>query len=147
MLPCTFSYHKIYQQFPDQVVKVLIHDVTSERAVMADKEAEARKAEASKPGKKMYLESLREAIGLHAKVTGQASLASSAVDAVTSTEQPAQESVATDPNVPAPTKVELFTQRIAQVSEGMRDGVFRLYKNPKELFDDEVVAAAFKEYQ
>lgn len=140
-------YQKIYQQFPDQVAKVLIHDVTSERALKADQEAEARKAEASKPGKKAYLTSLREAIGLHATVTGQASIASSAVDAVTSTECPDEQVVATDPTVPVPTKVELFVKRIAQVSEGMRPGVFRLYKDAKEIFDDEVVAAAFKENQ
>lgn len=146
-LSCISSYQKIYQQFPDQVAKVLIHDVTSERALKADQEAEARKAEASKPGKKAYLTSLREAIGLHATVTGQASIASSAVDAVTSTECPDEQVVATDPTVPVPTKVELFVKRIAQVSEGMRPGVFRLYKDAKEIFDDEVVAAAFKENQ
>jgi hypothetical protein len=111
----------------------------------ADEEAEARKAEAPKEGKKVYLESLREAIGLHATVTGEAHIAESAVDAVTSTEQPPQAAVTNDPNVPLPTKLELFHQRIAQVSDGMRDGVFRLFKDPKEIYDDSVVAAAFTE--
>jgi hypothetical protein len=142
---CFCRYHKIYEQFPDRIVKVFIHDVTSERAMKADEEAEARKAEAPKEGKKVYLESLREAIGLHATVTGEAHIAESAVDAVTSTEQPPQAAVTNDPNVPPPTKLELFHQRIAQVSDGMRDGVFKLFKDPKEIYEDSVVAAAFTE--
>jgi hypothetical protein len=123
---------------------VFIHDVTSERAKKADQqEAEARKAEAEKPAKKMYLESLREAIGLHATVTGQAHVSQSAVDAVTSVEQPPQEQISNDPSVPPLTKLELFNKRIEQVSQGMRDGVFRLFEDPKEIYADSVVAAAF----
>jgi Uncharacterized conserved protein (DUF2183) len=141
-----YSYQKVYQQFPDRIVKVYIHDVTSERAAKADLAAEQAKKEAATKGtKKVYLESLREAIGLHATVTGEAHISNSAVDAVTNTEQPPVEEVSNDPNVPPLTRVELFNQRIAKVSEGMREGVFKLYKDPKEIYDDTVVAAAFSE--
>lgn len=138
------SYQKVYQQFPDRIVKVFIHDVTSERAAKADLAAEQAKKEAPPKGtKKAYMESLREAIGLHATVTGEAHISNSAVDAVTNTEQPPEEQAATDPNVPPPTRVELFNQRIAKVSQGMREGVFRLYKDPKEIYEDAVVVSAF----
>jgi hypothetical protein len=139
-------YQKVYQQFPDRIVKVFIHDVTSERAKKADTEAEeAKKEAASKGTKNVYLESLREAIGLHAGVTGESHFTHSAVDAVTHTEQPPEQEASTDPSVPAPTRLELFNQRIAKVSEGMREGVFKLYKDPKEIYDDSVVTAAFAE--
>ncbi|KAI9281243.1 hypothetical protein BC943DRAFT_282642 [Umbelopsis sp. AD052] len=139
-------YQKVYQQFPDRIVKVFIHDVTSERAAKADLAAEQAKKEAATKGtKKMYMESLREAIGLHATVTGEAHISNSAVDAVTNTEEPPTQQASNDPNVPPLTRVELFEQRIAKVSEGMREGVFKLYKDPKEIYEDTVVATAFKE--
>lgn len=134
----SFSYQKIYEQFPDQVFKILIHDVTSQRAMAADKKAQQESQSDS------YYNSVRKFISRESTLLRRGSTSQLvAMEAMTSTEVPEEQENISDPDVPVLTKLEQFEARMKRVSAGMRDGVFTVYTLASQLLLDPVVAEEF----
>ncbi|OZJ03747.1 hypothetical protein BZG36_03061 [Bifiguratus adelaidae] len=133
-------YSQVYKLLPDQVLKIFIHDVSSARAVEADKLAQDEKQRKLTHG--TYLETLRAAIGADERMKGEGNMAASAVDAVTHTEDSELQRAAMDPKRTTESRLALFEERIKQISEGIRPGVFSLFKDPRVFLEDPVVQAA-----
>lgn len=130
------SYQQIYNQFPDQVIKIFIHDVTSQRAMTADKQAQNKSDS--------YYTSLRKFISRESTLLRSGSTSQLvAMDAMTVTEVPDEQKNISDPEVPLKTKLEQFEERMKRVSAGMREGVFTVYTLASQLLLDPVAAEEF----
>lgn len=122
-------YQEIYAKYPSRVLKIFIHDVTSERAIVEDRRQRERDASDS------YYNTIRkflvkeESHLLRRSNTGT----HAAMDAMTHTEIPQEQQAALDPDVPQATKEELFKQRLERVTQGMPEGLFTLFKNSSRL--------------
>lgn len=127
------SYQQIYEEFPDQIIKIFIHDVSSQRAKNADRIAR------DKPDS--YYSSLRKFLSRESSRKGSTSQL--AMDAMAHTEVPEEEKQMTDPEVPLLTKLEQFEARMQRVSSKMRDGVFTVFTLASQLMLDPVVAEEF----
>ncbi|KAI7869079.1 hypothetical protein BDF14DRAFT_1723471 [Spinellus fusiger] len=120
-------YQEIYRQFPDQIIKIFIHDVSSERAMNADKTREASASE-------KYYTILRKFVTReHSLLKRTNTSPQTAMDAITDTEVPQEQKIAMDPNVSENTKLEIFEERMKRVSTGMREGVFHVFKFASQL--------------
>lgn len=126
-------YQQIYEEFPDQIIKIFIHDVSSQRAKNADRIAR------DKPDS--YYSSLRKFLSRESSRKGSTSQL--AMDAMAHTEVPEEEKQMTDPEVPLLTKLEQFEARMQRVSSKMRDGVFTVFTLASQLMLDPVVAEEF----
>jgi hypothetical protein len=139
LIPLYISYQQIYNQFPDQVIKVFIHDVTSQHAINADRLAK------EKPDS--YYTSLRKFISRESALLRKGASSSSsqlvAMDAMAATEIPEEQQHISDPDIPLLTKLEQFEERMKRVSTGMREGVFTVYTLASQLMLDPVVAEEF----
>ncbi|CAO3592535.1 unnamed protein product [Absidia cylindrospora] len=126
-------YAKIYHQYPDQIVKILIHDVTSERAIHADRQA------ASQPDG--FYDSIKKFMaGEVASTSPRPSRVNTssekAMDAMLNPEIHEDQHQIMDPNIPLKTKLEQFEQRMYRVSAGMRHGVFTVFSLASQLLLD-----------
>lgn len=128
-------YQQIYNQFPDQIIKIFIHDVTSQRAKDADRLAK------DKPDS--YYTSLRKYLTRESKILKTGPSSALAMEAMAATELPEEEKIVDDPEVPLLTKLEQFEQRMERVSGQMRAGVFTVFTLASQLMLDPVVAEEF----
>lgn len=125
-------YSQVYEASPDQIIKIFIHDVTSQRAINADKLAK------DKPDS--YYSSLRKFLSRESRKGSSSQLA---MDAMAQTEVPEEQEQISDPEVPLMTKLEQFEERIKRVSAPMREGVFTVFTLASQLMLDPVVAEEF----
>lgn len=128
-------YQQIYNQYPDQVIKIFIHDVTSQRARNADKLAQ------EKPDS--YYKSLRKFLSKESSLLRRGSTSQLAMDAMAETEVPEEQQQISNPDIPLLTKLEQFEERMKRVSTGMREGVFTVFTLASQLMLDPVVAEEF----
>ncbi|KAI7891712.1 uncharacterized protein EV154DRAFT_419908 [Mucor mucedo] len=122
----------IYKEFPDQIIKIFIHDVTSQRAMNADKLAK------DKPDS--YYSSFRKFLSRESRKSSSSQLA---MDAMGQTEVPEEQEGLNDPEIPLLTKLEQFEARMKRVSRDMREGVFTVFTLASQLMLDPVVAEEF----
>ncbi|KAI8063390.1 uncharacterized protein B0P05DRAFT_476853 [Gilbertella persicaria] len=127
-------YQHIYHEFPDQIIKIFIHDVTSERAMHADQTSRNTDS---------YYASLRKFLSRESLLRKEPSNSQLAMDAMAQTEVPEEQANVSDPAVPLLTKLEQFEARMKRVSEGMREGVFTVFTLATQLMLDPVVAEEF----
>ncbi|CAO3654585.1 unnamed protein product [Mucor hiemalis] len=128
-------YQQIYEEFPDQIIKIFIHDVSSQRAKNADRIAR------DKPDS--YYSSLRKFISRESSLLRKGSSSQLAMDAMAHTEIPEEQKQMADPEVPLLTKLEQFEARMQRVSGKMREGVFTVFTLASQLMLDPVVAEEF----
>lgn len=128
-------YQQIYNQYPDQIIKIFIHDVTSQRARDADKLAQ------EKPDS--YYKSLRKFLSRESSLLRRGSTSQLAMDAMAETEVPEEQQQISNPEIPLLTKLEQFEERMKRVSSGMREGVFTVFTLASQLMLDPVVAEEF----
>jgi hypothetical protein len=130
-----YSYQQIYNDFPDQIVKIFIHDVSSHRAMDADRLA--------RDTPDSYYSSLRKFLSRESALLSKGSSSHLAMDAMAQTEVPEEQQQSVDPEVPLLTKLEQFEERMKRVSGQMREGVFTVFKLASQLMLDPVVAEEF----
>ncbi|KAL7325044.1 hypothetical protein PS15p_210142 [Mucor circinelloides] len=128
-------YQQIYNQYPDQIIKIFIHDVTSQRARDADKLAQERPDS--------YYRSLRKFLSRESSLQKRGSTSQLAMDAMAETEVPEEQQQISNPEIPLLTKLEQFEERMKRVSSGMREGVFTVFTLASQLMLDPVVAEEF----
>ncbi|KAI8636613.1 hypothetical protein BD408DRAFT_425891 [Parasitella parasitica] len=128
-------YQEIYNKYPDQIIKIFIHDVTSQRAKDADKLAQ------EKPDP--YYKSLRKFLSRESSLLRRGSTSQLAMDAMAETEIPEEQQQISNPNISLLTKLEQFEERMKRVSSGMREGVFTVFTLASQLMLDPVVAEEF----
>ncbi|KAI8973241.1 hypothetical protein BDF20DRAFT_823412 [Mycotypha africana] len=129
-------YEQIYIQYPQQVIKIFIHDVTSLRARNADR------LQQEKPDSyyRMIVKFLSKEAQLYRKNSNSSQLA---MDAMAQTEVPEEQQEITDPNIPVKTKLEQFEERMVRIASNMREGVFTVFTLASQLITDPVVAEEF----
>ncbi|ORZ21300.1 hypothetical protein BCR42DRAFT_407255 [Absidia repens] len=135
-------FARIYQRYPDQVVKIFIHDVTSKRAKHADRQAASRTDSFYDGIKKMIAGELTSSSSSSSNGGPKRVNTSSekAMDAMLTPEVPDNQQQVMDPTVPLKTKLEQFEQRMQRVSAGMRYGVFTVFSTATQLLHDPEVA-------
>ncbi|KAI8333770.1 hypothetical protein BD560DRAFT_493977 [Blakeslea trispora] len=127
-------YQQIYEMFPDQVIKIFIHDVTSERAMNADRLARDRPDS--------YYSSVRKFLSRES-ILRKGSSSQLAMDAMAQTEIPEEQQDVDDPQVPLMTKLEQFEARMKRVSGQLPEGLFTIFTLATQLMLDPVVAENF----
>jgi hypothetical protein len=125
----------MYMKYPDQIIKIFIHDVTSQRAVHADRRAR------EKPDS--YYKSVRRFISREGKLLGRGSASQLAMDAMAQTEIPKEQQDIGNPDVPLKTKLEQFHDRMERISSSMCEGVFTVFTLASQLMLDPIVAEEF----
>ncbi|KAI8373193.1 uncharacterized protein BYT42DRAFT_61122 [Radiomyces spectabilis] len=134
-------YHDIYHLYPHQIIKIFIHDVSSERAVQFDRRVRKRSDS--------YYESIRKFITRDNNARRRTGTSTqTAMDAMVDTEVPQEQQMIMDANVPLQTKLEEFEARMKRVSSSLPDNVFSVFNLASQLLLDPVVAeqvAAYKE--
>ncbi|KAI8089935.1 uncharacterized protein BX664DRAFT_365708 [Halteromyces radiatus] len=136
-------YSKIYHQFPDQVIKIFIHDVTSERAMHADRQAASR-SDSFYDGIKKFMAgdptsssssstAWSSSSQSPTKPTRVNTSSEKAIDAMLASEVPMEQQQVMDPTISLKTKLEQFEQRMYRVSSGMRHGVFSVFSLASQL--------------
>jgi hypothetical protein len=122
--------------YPNQIIKIFIHDVSSQRAIISDKMAR------DKPDS--YYRMIRKFLSRESKMLRREGSSSHfAIDAMAETEVPEEQQQITDPTIPILTKLELFEERMKHVSTNMRDGVFTVFTLASQLMLDSYVAEEF----
>ncbi|CAO3661738.1 unnamed protein product [Rhizopus stolonifer] len=136
-------YQQIYHDFPDQVIKIFIHDVSSQRAIDAD-----RLVSSTSQSESSYYNAVRKFISKEsAFLRRKDSSTQLAMDAMATTEVPQEQQQMTDPQVPLLTKLEQFEQRMGNISDTMPKGVFTVFSLASKLKLDDVVSKEFAIYQ
>ncbi|ORZ20408.1 hypothetical protein BCR42DRAFT_408699 [Absidia repens] len=130
-------YAKIYHQYPDQIIKILIHDVTSARAIHADRQAASQPDGFYDSIKKFMAGELASTSSRPGRVNTSSE---KAMDAMLNPEIHEDQQQIMDPNIPLKTKLEQFEQRMYTVSAGMRYGVFTVFSMASQLLLDPQVA-------
>ncbi|KAI8332821.1 hypothetical protein BC941DRAFT_435419 [Chlamydoabsidia padenii] len=118
-------YSKIYHRYPHQIVKIFIHDVTSERAMHADRQAASR-TDSFYDGIKKFMAGEPSSRSNHIS-------SEKAMDAMLSPEVPDEQQQVMDPAIPLRTKLEQFEQRIDRVSNDIQHGVFSVFTTASQL--------------
>ncbi|SAM05086.1 hypothetical protein [Absidia glauca] len=132
-------FAKIYHRYPGQIVKIFIHDVTSERAMQADRQTASRSESFYDGVKKLIAEEL----GSFSSSSQTAHITTSsekAMEAMLHPEIPEEQQQIMDPTIPLKTKLEQFEQRMYRVSGGMRYGVFSVFSLASQLLLDPEMA-------
>ncbi|KAL0088171.1 hypothetical protein F4703DRAFT_1735241 [Phycomyces blakesleeanus] len=129
-------YQEIYRQFPDQIIKVFIRDVSSELAIHADNNKDTSSSE------RMY-NIIRKFISQEHSTLKRTNTSQTAMDAITNTEVPKSQQVAMDPSVPQATRLELFKERMEQAASDMKEGAFTVFKSSTQL----ITVSAYKSYR
>ncbi|CAO3606831.1 unnamed protein product [Cunninghamella blakesleeana] len=124
-------YAKVYHEYPDQVIKILIHDVTSDRAREADRQAPSR-SESLYEGVKKFVSKEGPKLGR------SLSSAEKAVDAALHSDIPNDQKVL-DSNLSITTKLDQFEQRMNNLSQVMRYGVFSTFNLASQILTDPVI--------
>ncbi|CEP16177.1 hypothetical protein [Parasitella parasitica] len=128
-------YQQIYNKYPNQIIKIFIHDVTSERAKNADRIVQ------EKPDS--YYKILRKFLSRESSLLRRGSTSQLAMDAMAETEVPEEQQQISNPDISLLTKLEQFENRMQRVSSGMREGVFTVFTLASQLMLDPVVAEEF----
>ncbi|KAI8067780.1 hypothetical protein BC940DRAFT_226246, partial [Gongronella butleri] len=118
-------YARIYHEFPDQIAKIFIHDVTSERAMHADRQAASR-------SDSLY-NGVRRLVTSSSSNLRRTNTSDQAMEALAQRDIPKEQQIAMDPRVPIKTKLEQFEQRMNRISTGMRHGVFSVFSLSSQL--------------
>ncbi|KAI8145503.1 hypothetical protein BJV82DRAFT_511587 [Fennellomyces sp. T-0311] len=130
-------YQHLYKQYPNQIIKIFIHDVTSERARHADQ----RESERSDS----YYNNLRKFLARDQQNGGNANgsnpllprrsgtTTSTMFDALGETEIPDDEKVMMDPAVPLKTKLDMFNERMDNLSAELPEGVMSVFTLASQL--------------
>lgn len=122
--------------YPDQIIKIFIRDVSSERAKISDRIAR------DKPDS--YFRIVRKFLTRESRMLRREGTSSQlAMDAMTETEVPEEQQHMADPNIPTLTKLEQFEDRMKRVSANMRDGVFSVFTLASQLMLDPYIAEEF----
>ncbi|CAO3650278.1 unnamed protein product [Cunninghamella echinulata] len=125
-------YAKVYHEYPQQVIKIFIHDVTSERAKQADRQTALR-------GESLY-DGVKKFISKEAPKLGRSmSSTEKAMEAALHSDIPNDQQVL-DSNLSMTTKLNQFEQRMTNLSEAMRYGVFSTFTLASQLLTDPVVS-------
>ncbi|ORY90502.1 hypothetical protein BCR43DRAFT_464425 [Syncephalastrum racemosum] len=127
-------YREIYERYPDQIIKIFIHDITSDRARRADIQ------ESEKPDS--YYNSLRKLLAREPSAR-RSSTSSNFMEAFGEIDVPDDQQQMDDPAVPLKTKLERFEERMQHVSKGTREGVFTVFRLAFQLRTDPVVWQEF----
>ncbi|KAI9473773.1 MAG: hypothetical protein EXX96DRAFT_487278 [Benjaminiella poitrasii] len=132
-------YEQIYNEYPDQIIKIFIHDVSSHRAIIADRNNNSNSQQQGQSDS--YYNSLRKFISRESNLLRKGSTSRLAMDALTETEIP----VNNNPQLmtSTSTKLEQFEERMKRISSHMRDGVFTVFTLASQLLLDPVVAEEF----
>ncbi|ORX46822.1 hypothetical protein DM01DRAFT_1293395 [Hesseltinella vesiculosa] len=117
-------YARIYHEYPDQIAKIFIHDVTSERAMHADRQGASR-SDLIYQGVKRLMSSSSN--------LRRSNTSSEAMDVFVHRDIPKEQQMALDPRIPVKTKLEQFEHRMTNVSLGMRHGVFSVFTLASQL--------------
>ncbi|CAO3588044.1 unnamed protein product [Absidia cylindrospora] len=133
-------FARIYQRYPDQVVKIFIHDVTSKRAMDADLQAASRTDSFYDGIKKLIAGESTSSSTSNGRPKRVNTSSEKVMDAMLTPEVPESQQQVMDPTVPLKTKLERFEQRMQSVSAGMRHGVFTVFSTATQLLLDPEVA-------
>ncbi|KAI8344007.1 hypothetical protein BC941DRAFT_2501 [Chlamydoabsidia padenii] len=128
-------YAKIYHRYPSQIVKIFIHDVTSERAIQADHQAASRSESFYNSVKKLIADEL-ESFTSSSNYAPISTSSEKAMDVMLNPEIPKEQQQIMDPTIPLETKLEQFERRMYKVSAGMRHGVFSVFSLASQLLLD-----------
>lgn len=114
----------IYDQYPDQIIKIFIRDITSERARKADK----------RDNSDSYYNYLRKFLPREqSNIRRSDTSTSSMMEALGEVELPEHQQEIMDQSVPLKTKLDLFEERMRHVSYGLPDGVFTVFTLASQL--------------
>ncbi|KAG1467116.1 hypothetical protein G6F46_000175 [Rhizopus delemar] len=134
-------YQQIYHEFPEQVIKIFIHDVSSQRAMNADRRASSM----SSLSDFSYYTAIRKFITKeNIELRKKDSSTQLAMDAMATTEVPEEEQQMTDPEIPVVTKLEQFEQRMERIASTMPPDVFTIFTLASKLKLDDTVSKAFQ---
>jgi hypothetical protein len=128
-----FRFAKIYHRYPGQIVKIFIHDVTSERAMQADRQTASRSESFYDGVKKLIAEELGSFSSSSPQTAHIPTSSEKAMEAMLHPEIPEEQQQIMDPTIPLKTKLEQFEQRMYRVSGGMRYGVFSVFSLASQL--------------
>lgn len=125
------SYQEIYHEYPHQIIKICIHDVTSHRAVEFDRLAN------QKPDS--YYRLIRKFFSQESRLLKKSPSSQFAMDAMAETEIPEEQQDVADPKIPIATKLRQFEDRIKRVSNDMEEGVFTIFSKGDEIMSDSLI--------
>ncbi|KAI9323093.1 hypothetical protein BX666DRAFT_1846751 [Dichotomocladium elegans] len=124
-------YRQIYNRYPHQIVKIFIHDVSSTRARSAD-ERDVNRTDS-------FYNMIRKCISRdqngadYFRLHHSSTTTSALMDAIGEADVPEPGKIVEDPGVPLKTKLDLFNDRIAAVSNGLPSGIFTLFSSASQL--------------
>lgn len=122
------SYQEIYNEYPDQIIKICIHDVTSHRAIESDRIA------SEKPDS--YYRVIRKFFSRESRLLKKSPSSQFAMDALAETEIPEEQLIVADPEISIATKLKQFEERIERVSKDIKEGVFTVFSSGDEIMSD-----------
>ncbi|KAI9270558.1 hypothetical protein BDA99DRAFT_323580 [Phascolomyces articulosus] len=130
-------YQQIYKQYPNQIIKIFIHDVTSERARHAD-QRESERSDSYYNGLKKFLARDQQPNGGPPGVGGllprrSSTTTTSMLDAVGETELSEDEKVMNDPAVSLKTKLDMFHDRMDYLASELPEGVLTVFTLASQL--------------
>ncbi|KAI9280028.1 hypothetical protein BY458DRAFT_553447 [Sporodiniella umbellata] len=129
-------YQQIYHDFPDQIIKIFIHDVSSQRAIDADKLVFSTSTTDFS-----YYNAVRKFISRESMhLRRKDSSTQLAMDAMATTEVPQQEQQMSNPEIPLLTKLEQFEKRMGNIAETMPKGTFTVFSLASKLKLDDIVS-------
>lgn len=124
-------YRMLYDRFPDQIIKIFIHDVTSERAKRAD-QRELERSDSYYNGLKRFL-SREQPPGLPPRPQRSGTSTTAIMEVIGDTDIPEEEKVMEDPAVPLKTKLDIFQERMEEIAKGLPEDTFTLYTLASQL--------------
>ncbi|KAI7904662.1 uncharacterized protein BX663DRAFT_431187 [Cokeromyces recurvatus] len=130
-------YQQIYNEHPDQIIKIFIHDVSSHRAIVADRDNYNNNPQHQQSDS--YYNSLQRFISRESTLLRRGATPQLAMDALAETEIPPN----SNSQIIASTKLEQFEERMKQISNHMREGVFTVFTLASQLLLDPVITEEF----
>ncbi|KAI7884280.1 hypothetical protein K492DRAFT_125198, partial [Lichtheimia hyalospora FSU 10163] len=124
-------YRMLYDRFPDQIIKIFIHDVTSERAKRAD-QRELERSDSYYNGLRRFL-SREQPPGLPPRPLRSGTSTTAIMDVIGDTDIPEEEKVMEDPAVPLKTKLDIFHDRMEEIAKDLPQDTFTLYTLASQL--------------
>lgn len=121
----------IYEQYPDQIIKIFIHDVTSERAKLADRR-ESLRSDSYYNTLRNYL-SRDQTLNWRRPTPSSSSSSSSVMNAIEEVEVPEDQKQVMDPDVPLKTKLDMFHERMDNVTRGLPPGLLTVFNLASQL--------------
>ncbi|KAI9487981.1 hypothetical protein BDB00DRAFT_850493 [Zychaea mexicana] len=135
-------YQQIYKQYPEQIIKIFIHDVTSERARHAD-QRESERSDSYYNNLKKFLARDQQSGGGGNLPRRSATTTTSMLDAIGETEIPDEEKVMMDPTVSLKTKLDIFHERMDNLARELPEGVLTVFTLASQLRTDPIITHTF----